>query len=115
MPAPASNSNARLPAPQRLSSKRGWKEFEEIEFEINKMSGICEGIDNMENINTHYEKIKIDFFKNKLITQLLISSQSNSQRQLSSNNLISCYPCEAESPAQQAYPQRKVQSQPQQQ
>lgn len=68
------------------------------------MNTICEGIDNIESINKHYEKIKIDFFKNKLITQMLMSSQSNSQRQLSSNNIMNYYQNESEYPDKPPYP-----------
>ncbi len=49
-----------------MCSRKGWNEHNEIEFEIGKLNSVCEGIDNIEGINRHYEKIMLELYKTKV-------------------------------------------------
>jgi len=51
---------------KQLCSRKTSKEYQEISNEINKLNTVCEGIDNIDGINKHYEKIKMDLYKAKM-------------------------------------------------
>jgi len=37
----------------------------EIEYEVDKINSVCDGLDNVENINKHYEKMIKDLINKK--------------------------------------------------
>ena len=44
-------------------SSAGWVSFQEIDFEFGKLDDFSQGIDNLENINRHYEKTLFEKYK----------------------------------------------------
>ena len=44
-------------------SKNGWSSFNEIDFEYSKIRSICDGFDNSNKINRHYQKTIFQQYK----------------------------------------------------
>ena len=44
-------------------SKNGWSTFNEIDFEYKKTHLICDGFDNSQNVNKHYQKTILEQYK----------------------------------------------------
>jgi hypothetical protein len=47
-------------------SLRGWREHQEIDAEIQRLAAVCDGVDNVDGINRHYEKMKWELYRAKM-------------------------------------------------